>query len=631
MFTLPETRVGLSSSFQSGGYRSPYDSYAANSTPNNWYSVLEWCQNVFINNGTYREAINRLVSYFITEIDIGAASADDSVGDQESDKWSKLFNAQLDVPGYTRLSNMDAKCYGNYFITVHVPFQRFLQCPRCGSQWLLRDIATNSKFHFQFVSYEFHAKCPGESCKHSGKFNVVDHPLKSPDSLKLKLWPPQEIEILHDLYTNDVSYLWRIPEDYKANVRQGKLFAIERVSMEVLEAIKANQLFMFNDDVIFHGKEPAPTGLRTRGWGFSPLLFNSRAIWYVELLQRYNEAIALDYVIPVRILSPTGPSGSSGVGDTLRSDSASNFVASARRMLETHRRNPTSWGIMPYPVQYQQLSGDASKLAPKDLLDQGYDLMLNAAGVPPQLYRFTLDGQLAPLQMRLLEATNHPMVQRNNDLLAWLVKRICHILSWEPVVAKYRRVQHADDTQRQMAILQLATGGRVSETDALKMLGLNRRDQRRQLLEEARFDQEQQAQMQEEMDQAAFGQQIAKGTPDGQAPQGGGQPQQGGGDPAAQGGQGMLPAGAGAGNVAAMIPGANNPMTPEDMESAAFNVAQQLLGEPASQRITDLRSIADKNPSFHKLVKGHMEKLRSQAASQGKQMVLQQQFGGASG
>ena len=636
MFQLPTDRFGgaatQSYAWGSDMYRSPHASYAAADTPQGWRNIIAWCEHVFSNNGTYRAAMDRIVSYFLTDVAIGAANSEDLIGDDDKEKWENLLGPQLDVPGFTRLANLDKKCYGNFFASLHVPFRRFLRCakPGCGTIYSFKEVtAKRDTFHFAFTNYEFHAKCP--NCKYQGEFKIWDEPDNQPDKLSLKLWSPKEIEILHDLYSDNTAYLWRIPEDYKAQIRSGRTFHLERVSQQVLKAIKHNQLFMFGPNVMYHGKEPGPTGIRTRGWGFSPLLYNSRMIWYVELLHRYNEAIALDYVVPLRVITPSAGSTGKAVDGLLGGGNLGDFKGQINQMIRVHRRSPTSWHTLPFPVEFQQLGGDATKLAPSELLAQGYDTLLNASGTPVEMYKGTLQLQVAPVAMRLFEATHHHMVHGNNDFLSWAVERICEVLSWEAVSARYQRVSHADDMSKQMAILQLATAGRVSETTALRVLGLDQRDEKRQTYNEARYDQELQARMQEEMDQTAFGQQIAKGMP--AAP--GGQPGQPPGQPGATGeGGAQAPVGPdgqllGSGSVASMIPTSDTKMTPESMQETASAIAQQLLGLPAGQRISELQALRDKNQFLHKLVKAELAEIRQNARSQGGQILISQQYGAA--
>lgn len=642
MFTLPSNiypSATQSYAWGSDMYRSPHASYSAADTPQGWRNILLWCQHVYCNNGTYKMAMDRIVSYFITELDVGAAGAEDMLGDDDKEKWETLVGPQLDVPGHNRRLNLDGKCYGSGFASIHVPFRRHLTCPRCHAVYPFKEVTENPRFEFAFVDFEFTAKCPNSECRFKGVFNTWDEPELQPDKLSIKHWSPLEMELQHDLASDDVAYLWRIPEDYKMQIRSGKTFHLERVPRQVLEAIKYNQLYRFKPGVIYHYREHGPTGVRNRGWGLSPLLYNSRMVWYVELLHRYNEAIALDYVVPLRVVTPDLKSGPGGVGNydnLLRGSDLGDVNAQLQRMIRFHRRNPTSWHTLPFPVQFQQLSGDATRLAPSELLNQGYDTLLNAAGTPVELYKGTLQLQVAPVALRLFESTHHNQVYSNNDFADWVVKRTSQILNWEPVTARYRRVAVADDMQKQMMILQMVMGGRISETEGLRILGLDWRDQRRQIAEEARYDQVLQARLQEEMDQAAYGQQVAKGMPmQGGMPGQPGMPMQPGMQPGMPGGQagGQIATdpntGQPVGSLTSMIPSMDTPMTPQSMMEAASAIASQMLGLPSTQRHSELQQLRQKNEMLHRLVRMELEKIRGNARSQGGSAVLQQTFGAA--
>ena len=132
--------------------------------------------------------------------------------------------------------------------------------------------------------------------------------------------------------------------------------------------------------------------------------------------------------------------------------------------------------------------------------------------------------------------------------------------------------------------------------------------------------------MQEEMEQTAFGQQVAKGAPADAAAAGGAAPAGG----AAGGGQtapvdpatGQPVA---AGPVASMIASDSMPQTPEEMISVAEGLADQLLGMPASQKNTELRALADKNEVLHALVLEKLNKRRYDTRMQGGAMLAQQQ------
>jgi hypothetical protein len=188
--------------------------------------------------------------------------------------------------------------------------------------------------------------------------------------------------------------------------------------------------------------------------------------------------------------------------------------------------------------------------------------------------------------------------------------------------------------QKQMAILQLMMSQQVSGSTALSMMGLDWGDEQQRLGEEARKQQEIQARIQEEMEQAGFAQQIAKGQTGGpMAPTaaqgaGGGAPPAGGA-PVGPGGtpeQAMM---AGSGPVTGYLDslGQNAQTTPEDMMAEADSMAQQLLGLPESIKDSELRKLKQANPVLHSLVRQRMDSIRQEARTQGGAAMMQQQFG----
>tara|TARA_R110002020_G_scaffold276042_2_gene491243 strand:- start:10188 stop:11987 length:1800 start_codon:yes stop_codon:yes gene_type:complete len=586
-------------------------------------------------------AMERVVSYFLTDIEISG-----DVSDDEKSKYGEFLSDSLHTMDFLQNMMRDRMCYGNAFGSVLVPFRRYLMCPKTGDLYPLHIVYKGTQFDFKWSGeFEFIATCP--KTKWRGPWKVVDKPEDEEEHISLKRWSPHEIEILHDPYTDEMSYLWRIPEDYKRLVKQGHLFHLERASEEVLKAIKNDHMFRFNDDAIFHMKEPTLAGIRNRGWGLPRSLVNFRQIYYVQVLRRYNEAIALDYVIPFRLITPAprggGNAGGMAAQDPMMFYNSGDFRSQVKGMMNRRRQDPASWQILPFPVNYQMLGGDADQLAPKDLLDQGMETLLNESGTPVELYKGTLSLQAAPVALRLFESTWRNMVQEANTLIQWLLKSISQLMSWEPVEGSLTRVTIADDMNKQMAALQLMMGQQVSGTTGLKAIGYDWDTEQRLLSEEAQKQQELQARTQEEMEQAGFAAEVAKGVnpmapppPDGGQAGAMGAPGSmagavaaggpgGGGNPPGPDAQSAM--GAGMTPVSAYVEtmGPNTPITPNDLQAAAESLAQQLLGLDEGTKDSQLRELKQFNPTLHALVREKMDDIRRQTRMQGGAMLMGQQ------
>ena len=454
---------GGPSGMASEGFPDPFCDYASLVMPDTIRDALRWCEYIMCAQPVYRQAIDRVVSYFVTDIEVKGAS------DDEREKYEKYLHEVLQIKKSLRVMALDFITYGNSFISVIRPFKRYLACKGtvdrsgkehgCGFQAPLRMIAKNKSFNYKWKGFKFHATCP--QCGRTGEWKPVDW-RGTQDEVRIKRWSPHEIDLVWDPVSEDMRYFWRIPEDYRRLIRDGSLFHLERADWDVVQAIAQNEHLEFDQDSIYHLKEETLAGIRNRGWGISRVLTNFRQAYYVQVLHRYNESIALDYIIPFRVITPMPrPSGGVGGGmeDPLHSLDLGSFAGQVQHMLRQRRRDPAMWHVMGVPLQYNALGGDAKALAPAELLAQGNDDLLNAVGVPVELYKCTLSVQAAPTALRMFESNWNHLNYGLDGVLRFLGRNLARMLSWEEVEMKMARTTHVDDLQRQMALLQLMLGG----------------------------------------------------------------------------------------------------------------------------------------------------------------------------
>ena len=610
----------------------PFCDIASLSMPESIQTALRWTEYVMNANGPYRQAIDRVVSYFVTDIEIYDIG-ENTTGREEKEKFQVFLEDTLSIKNVLHTIGLDYMSYGNSFTSLLVPFRRYLSCKSCGLEMPLDKVYNSEQCAFKWQDFQFHATCP--KCKRTGEWRHIDRRSGDTDSMHVKRWSPHEIDILWDPYTDECSYVWKIPQDYRALIKQGHLHHLERASWEVIQAIKNEQNLMFDKGVIYHLKEDALAGMRNRGWGISRVLTNFRQAWYYQILHRYNEAIALDYVIPFRVITPAPRGGDAQSADPVHTINLSNFTARVQSMLRARRTDPARWNVLPFPVNYQALGGDASQLAPKDLLDQGLETLLKCIGMPVELFNGTLSFQAAPAALRLFEANWSHLPHNMNRFLNDLASHVAKVMSWEPVGAKLVRVTHADDLNRQMAKLQLMQGQMISKTTGLKSVGIDYEDETKRMLEEERIYAEEQERMQKQMEQSQQMKDLSQS-----AEMVGGVGQAGAsatGMPADPGGA-PVPAAGGA----PMGPGqpsavdhflmqrqnsGNIPRTPEDLQQQAQLIANQLLSMPETQKDSELIKLKRGDATMHALVTSIIDDIRQQARSQGGAMVMAQQYG----
>jgi len=618
----------------------PFADYASLAMPATFTHALKFCEYILLNNGVYRSAIERIIAYFLTEIEIDGT---DRAG---KELYLDYLHNKLGIMSVLKLAALDYCCYGNHVASVVIPFRRHLSCPKCGFEVPMNRMATNSRFNFKWTGGEFRATCL--TCGYTGKWTHVDRRTAEEDDITVKRWNIHELELIWDPYSEATAHVWRIPQYYKDFINRGNLHILSRAPWEVVQAVQQNKHILFNPDIIYHAKEDTLCGVLNRGWGISRVLTNFRQAWYVQVLHRFNEAIALDYVIPFRVITPEPRSGSGGqngmMGDPLFSADMGGVTGMLNALLARRRIDPTSWFTLPFPVRYQALGAEASQMAPYQLMDQGVDTLLNSINIPVEFYKGSLTLQAAPTALRLLESSWSHLAYMLNKLLQWIVNKISAALAWDEVTARLERPAHADDLNRQLAKLQLMMGQQISQTTGLKSVGLKFNEEQDRLFDEQKYVAERSQEVQQELEAAGLGNMMASGQIAGP---GGGAPA---GAPAADGVAGGAqavaePAASGGAPSAAGVPPGDVPgtpvdpvdamlaqlpvsdlesITPQELYEMANTLAQQIFGMPPSQRISSLRKLKTRHPVLHATVKSALEALDNQAKQQG--LVMQRQI-----
>lgn len=567
------TRSGM------GKFPNPFFDIASEYVPRSLRQIFEWSEYLYLTYGTYRTAARKVVRYFLTELVL------DGESEKEREQYQDFLDNDLHM--LTQLAQIgdDFMVYGNVFVSIYFPFDRFLVCPHCKTHYHIDTIP----YKFDMKRLEFSATC--KKCDHRGTFDRID--IRSQDKSRVRLirWNPKQIRIrVHDV-SGDTEYYLELDSNFVRKLREGNRFYLNQTPWSMIEACKTagsgdQPLYLFDKDSIYHMREASLAGLPIKGWGIPPILPNFKLAYYIQILRRYDEAIALDFIVPFRVLHPS-QAAPGGIGtDPLQTMNMDLFVSKMQNLVAAKRKNITDIQISPFPIDYQMFGGEAKTLAPKDNIAQAMDELLNAVGFPAELYRGSLSIQAFPVALRLFEKTWGSLIDGYNDLISWVLSRIAKYFMWGDITGELRSVTLADDIERKALALQAAAGQDISKGTAYRPLGIDYLEEQAKVVEEQKELQRLQQEAMEETEAAQMG--------------GGQQSQQGG-----PGGQ----------------PGA----TPGDVHQQAKDLAYQLVTQtPETMRRGEIIKIKHSNPTLHALVIQEMEALRQQMATQGQAMMLQQ-------
>lgn len=604
--------------------------------PTDIKDAMRLCEFLMSVNGTLREAVRRIVSYFMTDIEIApfdSQKTDQQISSEEKRKYIDFLREGVEIDTELHAVATDYMTYGNVFASILLPFKRQVVCSRtdCSRYVPFAEVFKNPIYKTEWRDFAVHITCP--RCGTRGKAIIQDYRIKDPEKIVIRRWEPLNMDIAINPWTGEPhSYFYKLDPDLKQAVTRGDWKTVENLPWELVDCVAQNRDLEFADGMVFHMRDKPLAGVKARGWGIPRLLASLKYAWYCQLLHRQNEAIAADFIVPWRVISMGTRGGATPESsDPMLSFSAADFVQHGKRMVRDHRQDPTSVHFFPFPMNYQLLGGEGQSLAPEALIQQGFKSLLDSIGCPVELYAGSLTTQTAPAALRLFEANWRHMTLQLNTFLRFVVDALATTMAWEPVVCRLSRVTYADDLNRQMAQLQLMQAGLISKTTGLATVGVDKAVEDRNMLDEQLEELQTQELAQKRLEQNAVMEQAIQQQ---QQPEQPGQPLSLPGqadnaaapmDPAAGGGGGGADTAAQFAASQPMLP--YQPTTLEDIQATAQTLAQQAMQMPRSQRTSFMLKLKEEQPEVHAIVRAQIQSIEQQAELQGRDMVLQQQFG----
>lgn len=577
--------------FLSGGqagevaFSQPFSDYSSKLMPRRLGQAFRWAEMIWNRMDTYRQGIQKIVRYFLTEVDLLGVTP------EELQRWKKLLR-RIGLQNILALIGDDFLSYGNSISSVIFPFSRNLICPRCHLS------LPASRVNYRYKDGQFSlSSCP--RCAFRGVFTPQD--VRDPDEehINFKRWDLHEINLLFNPITGATEHIWKIPSDLRSSLRQGERFYLDTTPIEIIRAAAEDEDLLLNRRLVKHLKIGNLAGVKTGGWGIPPILASFSQIWYTQLLRRFNEAVALDYLFPMRVLTPAAPTAPPGSGeDPLRSFVQPGlFEDKVMSMIKDRRRDPTAWFALPFPLQYGPVGGEGLQMLQPALIEQANGDLLSGQGVPMEFYRGNLRWRGDPAAIRLLEKTWEHFTSAMNDWLDWALDLVASATDRGSVDARLKSPSMFDDFIRKRLLLELAAEGRVSEQTAYEEWGINLRQETRNLVAEERLRQEE----------------FAKAAP----PQG------------APGEAPMSPLAVGAPTEGGMPGGgaAAMPATMAAMHAQAEEIANYMFGLPDSLKRSQLIELKRSNRTLHALVAQKMEDLRRQQNLVGGEQLRTQLYG----
>lgn len=563
------------------------------SFPTELETALDFCLYLYYMNPQYRRASIRVVSHFVTDVNFSGETGDE----RERDELRKFLATDLDLWGTMLELGEEWAAYGNGFVRLAFPFNRFLRDPR--GKYKEYDLGmfpqSKVKYHWKEMMYEvpdpMHTP-NGNSSPRTIKLKFTDRPVRDMSKIRFHKLDPRYVTLQHSWTSKRTQVIWRFEPELAKAVKDGTLHQVNDLPMPMLQAIADDKDFLFKEHQIFHLKAPTISGISNYGWGLPEIIANYRSIHQLQVYKKIDEVVGLDYMLPFRIFSPQV---SGNVQDATIQTLFGPYRSEMSRMIKERRKDPFSMYALPFPVTYQEIGSQGKSLTPKDLMEFQVNDLLDSMGYPAELFRGSLQIQQIPTALRLFENSFHFLHRGFDRLLKWTVERVLDYMGREQIGVDLQLPRMADDLEKRSIYMQLAAGAEIPRQVAYRPLGID------DPVEAARQRAQEDAEIQKEVSkiQQQSQKEMQEGSMEGvlAAQQGGG------GAPPPGGGGGAPPAGSG---------------NPVRLQEEAMAIAQELIAANDPQVTRQKLAELAVNPNMEALVRKFMEDIRSDAASQGR-------------
>jgi len=401
--------------------------------------------------------INKKCSYVITRLIY------DSDMDANVAAWRDVLERTLDIRQMEYKLLLDYEVYGNAFVSIHYPFERYLTCRSCKNTSPARSMT------WVYKDNKFSSRCL--KCHHEGEFDPVDRNIRNRSRMRLIRWNPKFINIRYNPFTDDSVYIYRIPTWLKKKLTTAgeNHELVSGTPLVILEAIKSQRDVELDRDNIYHFKNPS-ISLEDDAFGMPPLLAVFKDAWLFQTYRRAQESIALEHILPLTLLVPAA--SSSGAAPHMSMD-LGDWADKMQLIIKKWRRDPNGLFTIPFPATIENVRGDAQALNVHNDMTQIRQQITGGLDVPQEFIYGGLNWSGSSISLRVLENLFIGRKEQLDEFLKWVVERVQRFCRLPEIKARHRDFKMADDAQQKQIALSLRQTNTISDQTTVEELGFD--------------------------------------------------------------------------------------------------------------------------------------------------------------
>jgi len=456
---------GFSTSTRSrslNSYPNPHFDLSSQDIPLTIKELFRHCLFLYLSHSEIASLINKKCSYVITDLVYETESA------KVKKVWKELFEQHLNIPEFEYMMLLDLEIFGNAFCSFFFPFERGLECKKCEKTTDIND----DRMQWHYREHKFVGKCP--ECKKTTQFEVKDQPIKHKKKTKLIRWFPEYMQILKNEVTGNTKYIYKIPKwmrnAVKRSEKDANKYLVEDMPMVFLNAIKRGEDVLLDPETFYHMKIAGPS-YYDQTFGIPPMLAIMKDAWLYQTYRRAQEAIAVEHILPLRILIPRPVSGDHS--PHIHND-LGQWSHRMQNMISKWRRDPNAIFTAPFPCEVQNIGGQAQALQVHNDMTQLRQSIAVGLDIPADLIYGSMSWSGSSVTLRMLENQFLTRIAQLDRLLySFLVPKLRAWLDLPDISIKHRDFKMADDAQQKQIALSLRQTNTISDQTVIQELGFD--------------------------------------------------------------------------------------------------------------------------------------------------------------
>lgn len=451
-FTRTRGRNGTFS--QGVTYPSPFFDISSTYSPKTYKEMFQWCRYFFMVHPLVNAVVFKLSQYPIRDV---IYHTDDR---GLHDRWKSVMEDDLRYRIFQEEAGLDYYAYGNCFVSILFPFVKMLTCAQCGDTIPVRDA------DYYFRSYTFYLRC--KKCGHNDKAKAEDRYVRTTKGARLMRWNPEDIDVQYNGITGSRTYFFNIPRTTRNNILMSKKHVLEEVPQLFIESLKNRRSVVFAPGSLYHFRRPTLSGT-DMGLGIPLLMPVFKDSFYLQILKKAQEAIALEKISPLVTLFPSGNESVSAYNTQNLGDWKSQIA----QEIAHWRKDRNYYPILGFPIGSQSIGGDGRALLLGQEIRLWSEQILAGMGVPQELVFGGVSFSGSNVSLRMLENFFIRYTQDHLHMLKWIVRSISNYMTWTPIEMSYQPFKMADDLQRQALMFQFNQAGKISDSTLLSGVDLD--------------------------------------------------------------------------------------------------------------------------------------------------------------